>query len=128
MPRTARRSGQGASRLARDPRASKRDTNWDGVVHGTSLSGEDFDLLRYDLERSLDLDHALLGGAPRSRSMVEGRGGAAVWRARREIAIRAVAEWLMTPGAEPLHAVDPPGWLLRAPDGWVGVHLNIADD
>ena len=52
-----------------------------------------------------------------------GRGGAAVWRARRLVELRDLEVWLMdrSPGQDQNSStryVRPPGWLVRSPDSW----------
>ncbi|MGX1542584.1 hypothetical protein [Streptomyces adustus] len=50
-----------------------------------------------------------------------GRGGTAVWRAYRRVAVQDFEDWLVSlvPGEGPsTHAVSPPGWLLCAPAAW----------
>ncbi|MDH6293152.1 hypothetical protein [Rhodococcus opacus] len=51
----------------------------------------------------------------------EGRGGGAVWRAQRILALPTIVDWLSTSGAstsERTLTVDPPGWQLTLPDDW----------
>lgn len=49
-----------------------------------------------------------------------GRGGGAVWRARRKVGLQDFEDWLVfrpdDDGAE--RTMDPPGWLLRLPGAW----------
>ncbi|MDX3800487.1 hypothetical protein [Streptomyces sp. AK04-3B] len=50
-----------------------------------------------------------------------GRGGTAVWRAHRRVAVQDSEDWLTSPvhGEDSAtYVVSPPGWLLRAPAGW----------
>lgn len=49
-----------------------------------------------------------------------GRGGTAVWRAYRRVAVQDFEDWLTSPvhGDSATHVVSPPGWLLHAPAGW----------
>ncbi|MFF0283597.1 hypothetical protein ACFYSW_25110 [Rhodococcus aetherivorans] len=51
----------------------------------------------------------------------EGRGGGAVWRAERILALPTIVDWLSTSAAstsERTLTVHPPGWQLTLPDGW----------
>ncbi|ABS05977.1 hypothetical protein Krad_4518 (plasmid) [Kineococcus radiotolerans SRS30216 = ATCC BAA-149] len=48
---------------------------------------------------------------------MEGRGGTAVWRARRLSTLATVAGWLSDLEA-PLLLMQPPGWTLAAPPNW----------
>jgi len=51
----------------------------------------------------------------------EGRGGGAVWRAQRILALPAIVDWLSTSAAstsERTWIVHPPGWQLALPEGW----------
>ncbi|MGW4559229.1 hypothetical protein ACWEOV_37210 [Streptomyces sp. NPDC004365] len=52
-----------------------------------------------------------------------GRGGTAVWRAHRRVALQDFEEWLINRanGNVTEHAISPPGWLLRTPSTW---HAN----
>ena len=84
---------------------------------------ESFRDLRYDLERS-DLDHPLLRGLTEPGRSVEGRGGAAVWRADRQLAVTRVGRWVSEPGGAPELVVDPPGWTLAMPPGWHAVSVG----
>ncbi|MFE1443922.1 hypothetical protein [Streptomyces sp. NPDC058739] len=50
-----------------------------------------------------------------------GRGGTAVWRARRRVAVQDFEDWLTSPNPGEdcaTHMVSPPDWLLRTPAGW----------
>lgn len=50
-----------------------------------------------------------------------GRGGTAVWRAHRRVAVQDFEDWLTSPipiEDSATYVVSPPGWLLRAPAGW----------
>lgn len=50
-----------------------------------------------------------------------GRGGTAVWRAHRRVAVQDFEDWLTSPAHgedSATYVVSPPGWLLRAPSGW----------
>ena len=63
-------------------------------------------------------------GRPRPRAIgisFEGRGGGAVWRAQRILALPAIVDWLSTSAAstsERALTVVPPGWQLTLPEGW----------
>ncbi|WP_458682458.1 hypothetical protein [Prescottella equi] len=51
----------------------------------------------------------------------EGRGGGAVWRAERIVALSKITDWLgqsASSGGTRSLRVDPPGWRLVLPDGW----------
>lgn len=52
-----------------------------------------------------------------------GRGGTAVWRAERQVALQDFEDWLThrTPTDTPQYAVRPPGWVLTSPPGWRAV-------
>lgn len=85
--------------------------------------GDAFNLLRYDLERTDDLDHPYLDGAPlRPTSGVEGRGGALIWRGRRRLALGTVGSWIVAGPNAPL-VVSPPRARIAHPSDWVGVRL-----
>ncbi|MER7178539.1 hypothetical protein ABT404_03450 [Streptomyces hyaluromycini] len=50
-----------------------------------------------------------------------GRGGTAVWRAYRRVAVQDFEDWLASPvpgESSAPHVVSPPGWLLRTPAAW----------
>lgn len=52
-----------------------------------------------------------------------GRGGAAVWRARRQVDLQDFEDWLVLRPADDVTEVaeremDPPGWMLRLPGAW----------
>jgi hypothetical protein len=54
----------------------------------------------------------------------EGRGGSAVWRAKRRVEQDEMLRWLSQshrPEACRVKEVDPPGWTLRIPDHWQSV-------
>lgn len=97
-----------------------RNTNWEMLRD----RGESFDLLVSDLELTDDFDHELLFGAPRQRcnmderGQFEGRGGAAVWRAQRSIALKHLEQWIVSPDPSPAFIVEPPGWRLAPPSRW----------
>ncbi|MCW0191177.1 hypothetical protein [Rhodococcus qingshengii] len=51
----------------------------------------------------------------------EFRGGGAVWRAKRAVALDGIAAWIAEPlrSTTPRHfVIDPPGWRLVMPDTW----------
>lgn len=78
----------------------------------------DWDEIRLDLRS---------GGAFRARYLpgtdggdLSGRGGAAVWRAKRTVEVQDFEEWLIScsgPGTAE-REVQPPGWLVRVPGAW----------
>lgn len=86
---------------------------------------EEFDALRWDLERS-DLDHRYLTGLSWPAYDLQGRGGTAVWRAQRTLAVERLAQWLTT-GSEPRTTAEPPGWTLTVPQGWRGRRFRYRD-
>jgi hypothetical protein len=88
---------------------------------------DEFEQLRYDLERTDDLDHPMLTGAPKlPSSNVIGRGGALVWRGRRRLALRNVAEWIVSAPAAPL-VVSPPRVKITNPDGWTSIQVPAGE-
>jgi hypothetical protein len=82
-----------------------------------------FRVLLFDFERTDDFDHPLLRGLTRPFNDLGGRGGAAVWRAERSLAMTDIAGWLTSPNRPSSFVVTPPGWRLRLPSGWSGIHL-----
>lgn len=58
-----------------------------------------------------------------------GRGGTAVWRAERQVALQDFEDWLThrTRTDTPQYAVRPPGWVLTRPPGWRAVAPTSAD-
>lgn len=85
---------------------------------------DEFDLLLYDLELDDDFEHDLLRDAPRPSHSMEGRGGAAVWRAHRAVAMSDLTRALFTwsgGGQAFRKQLEPPGWHLVAPPDWHGV-------
>jgi hypothetical protein len=48
---------------------------------------------------------------------VSGRGSAAVWRAQRRVELDDFEDWLVKDHGDE-RRVEPPGWLVRVPDGW----------
>jgi len=91
--------------------AASRRLLWDQTVK--------FATLRSDLELTEDFDHPLLTGLCAPDHDLQGRGGAAVWRAKRQLAVESVAQWLTRSGDTETSA-DPPGWRLAPPKGWRG--------
>lgn len=84
---------------------------------------------REDLRLSTTKRDLLRGITPYDWS---GRGGAAVWRARRLVELRDFEAWLMdrSPGQDQNSStryVRPPGWLVRSPDSWCTQVLPDAD-
>lgn len=104
--------------LAGEKEADGRRMLWD--------QGEEFDRLRHDLERS-DLDHPLLEGLTWPANDLQGRGGAAVWRAERVLSLERLAKWMTTGGGAGTVAVDPPGWMLQGPSEWLGMRFRHGD-
>lgn len=101
-----------AEKLLMEPQtAASRRLLWDQT--------EEFAALRSDLELTEDLDHALLTGLRGPDHDLQGRGGGAVWRAKRKLAVDSLAQWLARSGGTEVFA-DPPGWTLAAPKGWRG--------
>lgn len=105
--------------LAGGKAAAGRRMLWD--------QGEEFDRLRYDLERSDDLDHPLLAGLAWPANDLRGRGGAAVWRAERALSLEHLAEWMTAEGGAGTAVVDAPGWTLQAPSEWFGWRFRHGD-
>ena len=60
----------------------------------------------------------LTGGLPYPQSNLDGRGGAAVWRAHRKLTLEALGSWATSPRARGTVNVVPPGWDLRLPPSW----------
>lgn len=86
-----------------------------------------FEELRFDLERTDDLDHAMLTSAPKyPSSNVTGRGGALVWRGRRRLALQGVGEWIAAGPTAPL-VVSPPRARISHPAGWTSVQVEAGD-
>lgn len=85
---------------------------------------EEFVLLRHDLERTDD--HPLLHGLHAVGPDLQGRGGAAVWRANRKLALEGLARALVAGGSREM-LVDPPGWVLRVPMQWQGYPYRHGD-
>ena len=104
--------------LAGGKEADGRRMLWD--------QGEEFDRLRHDLERS-DLDHPLLEGLTWPANDLQGRGGAAVWRAERVLSLEHLARWITAGDGAGTAVVDPPGWTLQAPSEWLGWRFRHGD-
>jgi hypothetical protein len=104
--------------------ASDREENL-AMLH---RQGADFEAQLYDLERTDDFsDHSWLHDAPARPQDMQGRGGAAVWRADRKLAVEDISRWLHSaPRPTPL-SVDRPGWDLAVPRNWVGVPHRVGD-
>ncbi|MCZ2850195.1 hypothetical protein [Modestobacter sp. VKM Ac-2978] len=81
--------------------------------------GDEFELLRFDFERTEDFDHPLLRGLSWPHRDLQGRGGAAVWRAERSLALERFATWMTGPTGTST-TVDPPEWEVTVPEGWHG--------
>ena len=113
-----------ALQLARNLLAdSKRVENWRSLKD----RDDDFRELRFDLERTDDLDHRLLLGAPtRPTSNVTGRGGALVWRARRSLALQAIRSWIVLEPTSPL-MVSPPYLKIAHPQAWTSVRVPAGE-
>lgn len=77
-----------------------------------------YNALRHDLERQTEMDHDLLAGLPDLVEEWRGRGGAAVWRAERKVALEDVSAWI-TNESTCEKFVDVPGWPLAQVKGWV---------
>ncbi|MFP3712563.1 ribbon-helix-helix protein, CopG family [Puerhibacterium sp. TATVAM-FAB25] len=60
----------------------------------------------------------LTDGLPHRQSNVDGRGGAAVWRAKRNVSLEALGGWATTPKASGEVNIVPPGWNLKLPLDW----------
>jgi hypothetical protein len=89
---------------------------------------ENVDMLHDQTEAFVDLLAAvrradfstawLTDGLPYSRSNVDGRGGAAVWRAQRKLSLEALGGWATGPRARGEVNVVPPDWNLKLPLNW----------
>ncbi len=97
---------------------------WEQALY--DQEGEDWHQLRAD---AIELGPRPRGmrrrtGRPRPGAVgisFEGRGGGAVWRAQRILALPAIVDWLSTSAAstsERTWIVHPPGWQLALPEGW----------
>ncbi|MFE6508056.1 hypothetical protein ACFVBP_10330 [Nocardioides sp. NPDC057764] len=90
--------------------------------------GEELAFHVRELERAIpgghelthDLPSTMLGGFEREA----GRGATAVWRAKRQVALEAVAVWFTSPSPVSRSlVVKAPGWSIRQPDGWRALHF-----
>ncbi|MEU9255434.1 hypothetical protein AB0D66_26720 [Streptomyces sp. NPDC048270] len=82
-------------------------------------AGQDWELLYQDtLHAADDRRTRLLAGT--TAYDYTGRGGSAVWRARRRVGLQDFEDWLVKrPHSSPLEgAMNPPGWLVRLPECW----------
>ena len=89
---------------------------------------ENVDMLHDQTEAFVDLLAAvrradfstawLTDGLPYRQSNVDGRGGAAVWRAHRKLSLEALGEWATTPKTRGEVNVVPPDWNLKLPWNW----------
>ena len=79
---------------------------------------EAFNTLRYDLELSVDFDHPLLAGLVGSPQDPQGRGGTAVWRAERQVALTDFERWFVGVEGRGTFLMQPPGWELTPPPAW----------
>lgn len=103
---------------------SRAAEGWELLCRG----GQPFDDLRFDLERTDDLDHRLLRGAPRGAGTnVTGRGGSLVWRARRSLALAGVRNWIVEQAPTPL-VVSPPRAKIVHPPGWTSIRVASGED
>lgn len=85
-----------------------------------------FQALRHDLARTEWPDSELMRDCTaRPRYDHEGRGGAAVWRAERKLAIGRFADVLTADRAWGRVEVSCPGWTLEQPSGWTAVRLSF---
>lgn len=109
-----------ALHLARNLLAGpKQAQNWRLLKH----RDDEFKTLRFDLERTDDLDHRLLRCAPkRASSEVTGRGGSLVWRARRSRALKSIRNWIVSEPTTPL-IVSPPSAKIVHPRAWTSVRV-----
>jgi hypothetical protein len=72
----------------------------------------------YWVRRRDESTYWLWHNLPSPMNNVMGRGGSAVWRARRKLALEGVAAWLASTPIKRLTSVAPPGWKPTLPDGW----------
>jgi len=85
---------------------------------------DSFEAMRFDLARTEWPDSELMHDCVAlPRHDHEGRGGAAVWRAERKLAIEEVAAVLITVRHWSRFEVGCPGWPLERPPGWTAVPL-----
>jgi hypothetical protein len=79
---------------------------------------EAFRDLLYRVRRQDESTYWLRHNLPSPMNNVMGRGGSAVWPARRKLALESVAAWLASTPIKRRTSVAPPGWMLTLPDGW----------
>lgn len=99
------------------------------IQNWSSLKNRDagFQNLRFDLERTEDLNHDVLKDAPRgARSDVTSRGGSLVWRARRSLALKAIRSWAVSKPFAPM-IVSPPYARIACPEAWTSVRVDSQD-
>lgn len=94
--------------------------NEDRVRKNLRLLGEQGPVLQH-YEKELENTevfggHELTESAPVPTQSAAGRGGSAIWRARRVTALENLATWITT-STNPVCAVRPPGWKLTHPGG-----------
>jgi hypothetical protein len=86
--------------------------------------GEDFVLIRTQLERDRHRNSDEVAALTGPGQDWEGRGGTAVWRAERLLAIADLVRWIASHAQDPVDEtwfVDPPEWRVAVPNGWVPV-------
>jgi hypothetical protein len=114
-----------AANIAREHLTGPRAEENERMLHE---GGEDFDdLYRDTLHAREETRQKLLHGT------VEydwsGRGGTAVWRAERQVALQDFEDWLVDPGTGPARIlVTPPGWVLLRPDAWTAAAPALTRD
>lgn len=79
---------------------------------------EAFRRLLYDVRRDDMTTRWLLDNLPHPTGGVDGRGGSAVWRAQRRLALESIEKWIASVDMTPMFEVSPPGWRLGLPVGW----------
>ncbi|MER5571652.1 hypothetical protein ABT083_36620 [Streptomyces goshikiensis] len=90
---------------------------------------EDFDDLYHDiLHAREETRQKLLQGT--TDYDWSGRGGTAVWRAERQVALQHVEDWLVDPtGTAPAQMLTaPPGWMLLRPTAWTAAAPALTRD
>jgi hypothetical protein len=85
------------------------------MVHDQTEAFRD---LLYWVRRRDESTYWLCHNVPPPMNNVMGRGGSAVWRARRKLALEGVAIWLASTRFKRRTIAAPPGWKLTLPDGW----------
>ncbi|MFE6727779.1 hypothetical protein ACFVDN_07780 [Streptomyces californicus] len=91
--------------------------------------GEDFDALYRDtLHAREEKRQKLLQGTADYDWF--GRGGTAVWRAERQVALQNFEDWLVDrPETEPAQMLAaPPGWVPLRPDSWTAAASALTRD